>query len=335
MIVGCAVLVLAARPRTDAATALQASASASGCGAADTNLHIIQDECPRNYTAAHVLALAERSASKRAQQQQQEAHARASAACASGGRLLLDTGGWCIEHGATVRANRTSVLTRESVDADYEGSANYATVHPSLALFTTLAQFVLPKAGVQPTAHISGSLPLYSLNDLGAGVGNLGHNLRGALPQLDYRGFDGAGNVHNFTRGYVSFRDLTAPAAIPPADWVLSTEVGEHIPHAAEAQFVANLHAANCRGLVLSWAVPGQGGRGHINVHTNAYLIRLLSEMGYVLNEPATRAFRTLDADCVAAATTLSQRLHCAEWLTRSGMVFDRIVPSTAAGCSA
>ena len=40
-------------------------------------------------------------------------------------------------------------------------------------------------------------------------------------------------------------------------------QVGEHIPHEHEYMFVRNLHAHNCRGLVLSWANLEQLGTAH------------------------------------------------------------------------
>ena len=53
-----------------------------------------------------------------------------------------------------------------------------------------------------------------SVTDLGAGVGQTGHALRALLPKLDYRGYDGAGNVEEYTRGYVKFADLTVPMPV-------------------------------------------------------------------------------------------------------------------------
>ena len=49
-------------------------------------------------------------------------------------------------------------------------------------------------------------------------------------------------------------------------DWVQSFEVGEHIPPKSTEIYIDNLvrHARN--GLVLSWAIVGQGGFHHINL---------------------------------------------------------------------
>merc|ERR1719440_1845312 len=98
----------------------------------------------------------------------------------------------------------------------------------------------------------------YSLTDLGAGVGQYGHALRAIHPSLEYHGYDGAGDVEEFTNNYVQFTDLTQPLNLKRTDWVILSEVGEHIPHKFEQQVIANIHAHNCKGVILTWAVLQQ-----------------------------------------------------------------------------
>ena len=59
--------------------------------------------------------------------------------------------------------------------------------------------------------------------------------------------------------------------------WVSKTDASE-----------SNLHRANCRGLVLSWAVLNQMGHGHVNCHSNEYVTRQLEGLGYTLNHALT-----------------------------------------------
>ncbi|RYY77649.1 hypothetical protein EON63_18330 [archaeon] len=40
-------------------------------------------------------------------------------------------------------------------------------------------------------------------------------------------------------------------------------------------------HTHTHTGIILSWAIPGQGGNGHVNEQSNAYLINTLSGLGY------------------------------------------------------
>ena len=49
-----------------------------------------------------------------------------------------------------------------------------------------------------------------------------------------YAGYDGAGNVEKWTRSFVRFADMTVPFDMPRAHWVLSSEVGEHVPNERE-----------------------------------------------------------------------------------------------------
>lgn len=98
-----------------------------------------------------------------------------------------------------------------------------------------------------------------SMNDFGAGVGQYGHALRARSESIRWRGYDGAGNVEEVTRGFVRFFDLSLPMSLPRADWVLSLEVGEHLPHALEPTYLRNIHAHNCKGVIISWAGRSRG----------------------------------------------------------------------------
>ncbi|KAK7004434.1 hypothetical protein BgiMline_005954, partial [Biomphalaria glabrata] len=55
----------------------------------------------------------------------------------------------------------------------------------------------------------------------------------------------------------VKFLDLTSPQYdVPIFDWVLSIEVGEHIPPQYEDTYLDNLARHAREGLILSWASP-------------------------------------------------------------------------------
>jgi hypothetical protein len=43
---------------------------------------------------------------------------------------------------------------------------------------------------------------------------------------------------------------LTLPLALPITDWVLSLEVGEHVPSASEGMLIRNIHRHNCKGVI-------------------------------------------------------------------------------------
>lgn len=129
-----------------------------------------------------------------------------------------------------------------------------------------------------------------SVLDVGAGQGQYGRYFSAVDPTIRYFGIDGAYNVETFTNGFVQYADLSIPlvfstgnddSGVPlPADWVMSLEVGEHLPAEAESTFIDNIHRSNTKGVVISWAIPFQPGKGHINCHTATYIAALFEESG-------------------------------------------------------
>jgi len=57
--------------------------------------------------------------------------------------------------------------------------------------------------------------------------------------------------------------------------------VGEQIPKIYEDVFIDNLHRNNKYGMILSWAIQGQGGDGHINEQSNEYIKSKICNLGY------------------------------------------------------
>ena len=99
--------------------------------------------------------------------------------------------------------------------------------------------------------------------------------------------------MHEYTQGFVEYFDLSMPLELPKADWVLSLEVGEHVPSNYEqAMLIRNLHHHNRKGVILSWSVIGQGGHSHVNNHSNDYIISLFNKLGYVEDLELKAKFR-------------------------------------------
>lgn len=121
--------------------------------------------------------------------------------------------------------------------------------------------------------------------DVGAGVGGYGMFMRLLNPKSPpVVSLDGAENIEAWSGGRVGFFDVSTAAdvqGIQPVDWVLSVEMAEHVPRSLEAAVVANLHWLNTKGIVLTWALPGQPGSGHINGRSNRYVHSLLHQLGY------------------------------------------------------
>lgn len=73
---------------------------------------------------------------------------------------------------------------------------------------------------------------------------------------------------------------------------VLSLEVGEHIPQEFQDTFIDNLVRHCDSKMVISWAMPGQNGIGHVNCQTNDYIIKQVTKRGFAYNEPQTNYLR-------------------------------------------
>lgn len=104
-------------------------------------------------------------------------------------------------------------------------------------------------------------------------------------------GIDGNPNTNKLGGNLCSTVDVTEPFDISQ-DWILCLEVGEHIPEEFEKQFLNNLHNNNKYGIILSWAIRGQGGDGHINCLDNKDVIEKVEAMGYTLDMGATLKLR-------------------------------------------
>ena len=141
-----------------------------------------------------------------------------------------------------------------------------------------------------------------SLVDIGAGVGQMKVALDRINADVDYTGFDGGANIMEMEGVHapvygddkhvipkLCWADASKPFDIHRTfDVVLSKEVGEHIPKEGEAAFMDNLiRLAKPRGgrIILTWAQPGQGGKGHVNCQSKSYVIEEMEKRGVVFDE--------------------------------------------------
>ena len=174
-------------------------------------------------------------------------------------------------HGATRHGERVTATGAWVLPSHFE-------YHLDAALADAISQLLLADG-----AH--------SVLDVGAGKGLYVRYMRAA--GLAAHGTDGAIGISSITRGLVVGADLTRPfARCRSHDWAVSLEVAEHIPRAAEATYLANLNCSAARGLVLSWAPPGQAGSGHVNTRPMAEVRELVGALGLVVDEAASAALR-------------------------------------------
>lgn len=76
-------------------------------------------------------------------------------------------------------------------------------------------------------------------------------------------------------------------------DLVMSLEVGEHIPKEHEQVFIDNVCEFVKKDLILSWGIPGQGGKGHVNEQPNDYVVNEFYRRGFRYDKGRARDLRS------------------------------------------
>lgn len=147
-----------------------------------------------------------------------------------------------------------------------------------------------------------------SVCDLGCGMGKYVRWFRKRGFECD--GFDGNPNTAELTDGECRPLNLAEPAQLPKQyDAVISLEVGEHIPRQYEAIFLDNIARHAKSTIVLSWAIPGQEGDGHVNCRANSHVIFQLWKRGFRFDP----------------VTSMQLRANCSlDWLKHTLMAFSK-----------
>ena len=145
--------------------------------------------------------------------------------------------------------------------------------------------------------------------DFGCGDGSYTEYLNGS--GIITEGYDGNPYTPELTDKKCKVQDLSISFDLEKKfDCVMSLEVGEHIPKFYEEKFIGNLVFHTKRFIILSWAVPGQGGHGHVNCQENSYIKALLKEYGFENRKNAEDVMR---------------RFSKSSWFKDTVMVFERI----------
>lgn len=118
--------------------------------------------------------------------------------------------------------------------------------------------------------------------DLGCGQGQYVSAMNGA--GIDAVGYDGNPHTPQFAPK-CQVHDLSTPLRMTQVDWVVSLEVGEHIPQEFENQFLENICYNAKQGVILSWFPDKGHGIGHVNEQSNAYVIKRMEERGFSHND--------------------------------------------------
>jgi hypothetical protein len=143
-----------------------------------------------------------------------------------------------------------------------------------------------------------------------------GHNFY--INVLRYAGYVDVLGVDNVPlRSVDVIMDITKPIHHPSVDGirvklrrVISLEVGEHVPANLSDAYLDNLTSFG-GDIIMSWAIPGQSGVGHINCQTNGWVVEQMAKREYEINYEKTKQLRVAVNGC-----------HCS-WLINTLMYFE------------
>ena len=130
------------------------------------------------------------------------------------------------------------------------------------------------------------------LYDFGCGIGQYLQVLQQAgFTKL--MGFEGDVPVHKVFDN-ICKQDLTQLFTLPEQGNCIWLEVAEHIPAQHIDNAINNISNA-CNGkLIMSWAVRGQGGHGHVNCLDNNEAIAKITNYGFKYLEEDTESVRNV-----------------------------------------
>jgi hypothetical protein len=132
-----------------------------------------------------------------------------------------------------------------------------------------------------------------TLVDFGCGTGEYARFFR--RHNLLVEAYDGNPYTEQLTGGIGHVIDLSQPFDLHKHfKCVMSLEVGEHIPQEHEQLFIDNLvkHSIDGSIIIISWAVPGQSGDGHVNCQSNDYIMQQMQQRGFYLDNTLTNQLR-------------------------------------------
>jgi hypothetical protein len=136
-----------------------------------------------------------------------------------------------------------------------------------------------------------------------------GHNFYVSV--LNHAGYTAMGcDLVDLGSKHFLLQDVTKPLPDPNSIVnVISLEVGEHLPIELSEGYLNNL--TKFKGnVIMSWAIPGQEGIGHINCQPNEWVIDQMLKRGYKIDQQKTNSLREAVINC-----------HCS-WFRNTLMYF-------------
>lgn len=185
------------------------------------------------------------------------------------------------------------------------GYWNAETAHTHHVHSPKLAQWLIN--WVKNKTNNNLDTPIY---DHGAGLGDYLKAFQGA-GFTTLLGFEGEPPVKK-SFPHIRQQDLTIPFEVHPKGICLFLEVAEHIPAEKCETAVQNVINACDKYLILSWAIKGQAGFGHVNCRNNDEVISMFQAKG----------FKYLEEDSINARNNVDD---FAPWFKNTIMIFEKI----------
>ena len=141
-----------------------------------------------------------------------------------------------------------------------------------------------------------------SVFDLGCGTG---HSLAVFKEYCHSKGVDGCKEAiqNSVVKDDISLHDFVDGEFDPleEFDMVWCCEFVEHIEDVYKDNFLKTIKNTNANYILMTHAVPGQGGYHHVNCRSSSYWIMQMEKYGYALSPQITRMLRTIAAfECSA-----------------------------------
>lgn len=130
-----------------------------------------------------------------------------------------------------------------------------------------------------------------TVNDLGSGS-QAKYSLMLDNSGFSVHAYDYNPEILKVDRVPVNIIDLTKVQSIKKSDLTICLEVGEHIPPEYENILIENILSSSDKYLILSWAILGQDGHGHVNCKTNFDVIHTFQTKGWVIDMEETNSLR-------------------------------------------
>jgi hypothetical protein len=113
----------------------------------------------------------------------------------AGKEAIQESGGWCLQ--APLPDSSSYKRWQLAKEPGTTPSSTHQPVDSGLA--HVIKKYTTEKLKTESISFL----------DLGAGVGQYGRWFNHKAPAIRYRGFDGAGNVESFTKGFIKWIDVT------------------------------------------------------------------------------------------------------------------------------